>query len=115
VLLEQTQEVFLGLLRPLTGLYRAERLQSSANVEINSPCFGAFLIQPSGDLKLSRRHQRSISALGWGSDFAGLVQLAMTAMYTVAVHQANAGWVGKWLGCFRVNSLYGIDLMVRPA
>jgi len=36
---------------------------------------------------------------------SGLAQLAMTELYTVAVHPANLKWVGKWVGCFSVNSL----------
>jgi hypothetical protein len=36
------------------------------------------------------------------------------AMNTSSPDQANFGWVGKWVGCFRLNSLYVIDFMVRP-
>ena len=36
---------------------------------------------------------------------SGLAQLAMTELYTVAGHPANLKWVGRWVGCFSVNSL----------
>jgi len=39
-----------------------------------------------------------------GVRISGLGQLAMTAMYTVAVHRANLIWVGEWVGCFSGNS-----------
>jgi hypothetical protein len=33
-----------------------------------------------------------------------LAQLAMTELYTLAVHPANLNWVGKWVGCFSANA-----------